>query len=109
MGYSADSDEWPTLNQLKNVPDIPEQWRNTIEHNTNTNMATTSTLSCSNTGTSNEEGKDEIVVIECKPGGISEEGAEGEGATNTDSGTGERIGLGGRRGNGRKRTLGAFM
>ena len=77
--------------------------------NTNINMAMTSTLVCLNTGTSNGEGEDEIVVIECKPGGILEEGAEREGAANIDSGTGERIGLGGGRGNGRKRILGAFM
>jgi hypothetical protein len=33
-GYTADSDEWLTSNQLKNAPDILEQWRNIRERST---------------------------------------------------------------------------
>jgi hypothetical protein len=33
-GYTADSDEWLTSSQLKNAPDILEQWRNIQEHST---------------------------------------------------------------------------
>ena len=33
-GYTADSDEWLTLSQLKNAPDILEQWKNIQERST---------------------------------------------------------------------------
>jgi len=33
-GYTADSNKWLTLSQLKNTPDILEQWRNIWEHST---------------------------------------------------------------------------
>ena len=33
-GYTADSDEWLTLSQLKNAPDILEQWKNIHECST---------------------------------------------------------------------------
>jgi hypothetical protein len=33
-GYTADSDEWLTSSQLKNVPEILEQWKNNGECST---------------------------------------------------------------------------
>jgi hypothetical protein len=73
----------------------------------------TNIRSRSNTVTSNAEGasEDEIIALDkenVNPGAFRRKAEKDKGVANTNSGTRERIGLGGRSRNGKKRTLSAF-